>query len=195
MLDFLSQYWYVIFGAIGGGTFLFVTLRNRSRKLDHPSAWREGEVRKISSSPLFYKRMLPIIFGCVAFFMLMDAFSETSAKKPVDYELVLIPAIMLVGVLSGWWIAYAGLADEVWDHGKELVVRRGDTTVHIPLTDMGKVSYSTISKDPCVTIKLNKPGVLGDKISFVAMSTLFASDKAMIAESLIYRIAEAGKNK
>jgi hypothetical protein len=58
------------------------------------------------------------------------------------------------------------LADEVWDDGTALLVKRGGKEQRVVLSDIKSVTYPTSSNPPHVVISLRQPTVFGDQIRF-----------------------------
>jgi len=82
------------------------------------------------------------------------------------------------------------LADEVFDCGDHLLVRRDDLESTVALSNIMNVSESYFTKPPRVTLRLREPGVFGREIAFTpthkAVFNPFARNT--VVDDLIERI-------
>jgi hypothetical protein len=147
---------------------------------------------KISSRATFwYKKAFPALwFGFLAFFVfggLMHGGIEENA-------IFLFVAVLMT--VMGWVVMKQlvwDLADEVYDGGDFLLVRKGDEEERIPLSNVMNVSASTALNPPRVTLRLVNPGKLGTEVAFspAARATLNPFAKNPVTEDLIVRVDRA----
>jgi hypothetical protein len=151
-------------------------------------------VKTLISSRLtgFHKRILPLLIflflGLMGVIMMLD----TSPRRPPK-ALVLVP--LFIGGLFFFLFRRLvwDLADEVYDCGDALLVRKDDEEVRIPLNNIMNVSVSTVMNPPRIGLKLIKPSRLGDQIDFTPISpfTLNPLARNPIGEDLMVRVHEA----
>ncbi len=97
----------------------------------------------------------------------------------------------LVGVL--WW-KHAGVADEVWDDGNVLIVRKRDRDAYIPIGDVLDVDHVYWDTSGHMRIKLAKPCEFGSVIRFAMAGTNDGVDLPPEVAALKLRI-DAGRKK
>ena len=123
-------------------------------------------MKKISSNwTWFLKRVFPVAwFGFLAVFLVSTLATEGAAD---DIILVAAPIVMaIIGFLvmkSAIW----NLADEVYDCGDFLRVRKGAEEDAVPLSNIMNISASLSTNPPRVTLRLAKPSRFGDEIVFL----------------------------
>jgi hypothetical protein len=85
------------------------------------------------------------------------------------------------------------LADEVYDCGDFLLVRKRDEEDRVPLSNVMNVNASTYVNPPRITLRLVTPGRFGNEIAFspIAGFRLNPFAKNKIAEDLIVRVDRA----
>jgi hypothetical protein len=147
-------------------------------------------MRRISSQwTFFYKFVFPIIwFGFIIVFLIVAIFVPTRSGQGPSIPALIVPIIMLV-------IGYAlmkklifDLADEVWDDGDTLVVKKGGQEQRIALSDIKNVNYSTMSSPPRVVLSLRRPSVFGDQVAFCAPIRFVPFATSPVIDDLINRI-------
>ena len=147
--------------------------------------------RLSSRSTWLSKRVFPIVwFGFVAVFFVISL-SGALYRGDVPAFVLFVPILM--GVL-GWVVMKQlifGLADEVWDAGSELVVRKQGREARIRFADIVNVSYSVATNPQRVTLRLRQSGPFGKEITFAAPTTWIPFAKSAIIEDLITRVDEA----
>src|ERR1700683_576161 len=136
-------------------------------------------MRRISSQwTFFYKFAFPTFwFGFIIVFLIVAVFVPTRAGQGLPIPALIVPIIMLV-------IGYAlmkklifDLADEVWDDGDALVVKKSGQEQRIALSDIKNVNYSIMTSQPRVVLSLRRPsgfreqGAFCAPISFVPFAT------------------------
>jgi len=120
---------------------------------------------RISTGPnLFLKKVFPILwFGFLIFFVAQSWFAGAYDAQPAT---LLVPlAIGLVGLVFMKMIVWR-LADEVYDCGDALLIKRGDEEERVALSDIVKVEYSIVSNPPRVTLYLGGTSRFGHRIGF-----------------------------
>lgn len=85
------------------------------------------------------------------------------------------------------------LVDEVYDCGDYLLIKNGEDDIQVPLSEIINVSASVLVNPPRVTLRLAKPGKLGDEISFspIKRFTLNPFARNEIVDNLIVRVDQA----
>ncbi len=142
----------------------------------------------ISSGQTFYmKRVFPFFwFGFIAFFFITASLSG-AWKQPMFLGMPLIMAAF------GFFLFRKllwDLADEVQDGGDFLRVRRGAIEERVELSNVMNVSMSQFSNPRRLTLRLRRPGNLGEEISFIPKSPFQLNPFARnpVAERLIERV-------
>jgi hypothetical protein len=144
-------------------------------------------MRRISSQwTFFYKFVFPIFwFGFIIVFLIVAVFVPTRAGQGLPIPALIVPIIMLV-------IGYAlmkklifDLADEVWDDGDALVVKKSGQEQRIALSDIKNVNYSTMSSPPRVVLSLRRPSVFGEQVAFCAPLRFVPFATSPIVDDLI----------
>jgi hypothetical protein len=110
------------------------------------------------------------------------------------YPGTLAPAALIVVVLALLYPKLIwGLADEVYDGGDYLLVKRGRIEERIALSDIMNVNSSTMVNPPRITLRLARRSKFGDEITFspVRPMTLNPFARNAIAEDLIVRVDAA----
>ena len=149
-------------------------------------------MKKISSQwTFFFKRIFPAAwFGFLAVFVVIVTTTGAAAR---DVTMLVIPvamaAIGFVVMKSVIW----RLADEVYDQGDFLLVRKGPDEERIALSNVMNVSSSLSTNPPRVTLRFAKPGRFGEKIAFMPVIGLRLNPFARIpiVDDLIVRADRA----
>jgi hypothetical protein len=111
--------------------------------------------------------VLPLV--ALSFMILIDVSEILSGGGSLIVLIILaamFPALVFLGRRFVW-----SLADEVYDCGDSLLVRRGKMEERVALTNIVDVSNASLSRPPRVTIDLALPGIFGSSISFVPTDT------------------------
>ncbi len=126
-------------------------------------------MRRISSRMTFVnKRVFPTFwFGLVVLFVtvpLVLSFIRNTAPPPA------IAFVVAALVIAGSYFLMKRLifilADEVWDDGNALVIKKGGRRERVALSDIKAVSYSPLANPPRVTLSLLRATAFGDEIIF-----------------------------
>jgi len=85
------------------------------------------------------------------------------------------------------------LADEVYDCGDSLLVRRGGVEQTVPLAEITNVALALFSRPPRITLQLAKPGKFGRSIVFTPPTSpgLEMFGRNPIADDLVARVQRA----
>lgn len=147
---------------------------------------------RISSSwTSVHKKIFPAFwFGFLALF-LVGGLVGGAARQSASF--LIIPVVMGVfGYLMMKRMVW-DLVDEVYDTGDSLLVRNRGQEALVPLSSIMNVSTSTHMNPPRITLKLVRPVVFGDEITFSPVTGFrinpFAKNK--VAEDLIMRVHQA----
>jgi len=151
-------------------------------------------VKRISSKQTFYlKKILPFFFVAMAVAPVVLTYWQSGKLHPG----LLVPAILIAVVFA---VVYPrlvwGLADEVYDGGDYLLVKRGRLEDRIALSDIMNVSASLMVNPPRITLRLARPGKFGNEVAFspVRPMSLNPFARSAVAEDLIVR-ADAARVK
>jgi hypothetical protein len=149
-------------------------------------------MKKISSTKLFFtKYIFPTLwFGILGFVLFTMIWSKAYEKAPVA---IIMPCVMTV---FGYFLMKKlvwDLADEVYDCGDYLLIRKGKEEERIALSEIMNVSASLLVNPPRVTLRLVKAGKLGEEIAFSPAKPFsfnpFARNE--IIDDLILRVDKA----
>jgi hypothetical protein len=147
-----------------------------------------------SKSTFLIKKIVPLFwFG----FLTVFVGSLVVEGRVGDVFFVLVPLLMAIGGFVFFKFVVWNLADEVFDGGDYLLIRRGDRKVRIPLTGIMNVSSSTHSNPPRVTLRLVAASEFGTHVSFYPTTpfTLNPFAKNPVAEDLIVRVDLARRKR
>lgn len=149
-------------------------------------------MKKISSRWLFFpKKVFPVLwFGFLSFFV---AQALAFNAGPPKLFFVFVPCVMAVfGYLMLKHLVW-DLADEVFDCGDHLLLRKGTVEERVSLADVTNISASILLNPPRVTLRLDRPTKLGSEIAFspAAPVSLNPFRRNAIAEDLIKRVDQA----
>lgn len=147
---------------------------------------------RISSKATFFqKRVFPVLlFGLLAFVLVSVAEAAAAHGVPVIVGIAVV-LVVLVYVFFLTKRLMFDLADEVWDAGDSLEVRRGAVEVRIPFGQIRNVSYTVMTNPNRVTLNLREAGPLGDEVSFSAPTSWVPFRKSPVILDLIDRIEQA----
>jgi hypothetical protein len=147
----------------------------------------------LSSRMTFYfKRIFPVVWlGFLVVFVVIGGMNGAWDKDPVFF---VVPVVMAVfGVIFFRMLLWT-LADEVRDGGNFLAVRKGSVEERIPLADIINVGLSQFVNPRRLSLRLRKPGKLGDEIVFLPKQPALQFNplaRNAVAESLIKRVDAA----
>jgi hypothetical protein len=149
-------------------------------------------MRCISSrATWWYKRIFPIVwFGFLIVFVIVNVFVIPGAALSW-VPAVLVAAVMAVVGYSAMKRLILDLVDETWDDGDALIVKNGNDSDRIALSDISNVGYSPLMSPLRVTLSLRKRSRFGDKVSFFAPMRLFSFSANPVVEDLIRRVDAA----
>ena len=147
-------------------------------------------MRRISSQwTFFYKFIFPLIwFGLIIVFLIVAVVVPTRSGQALPIPALIVPIIMGVIGYSLMKKMIFDLADEVWDDGKALVVKKSGQEERIALSDIKNVNYSTMTSPPRVVLSLRRPSVFGDQVAFCAPIRFIPFATSPIIDDLIERI-------
>ncbi len=157
-------------------------------------------MERISSGQTFFmKRIFPVIWlGFVGIGVIVSGIAIFSDKgthgHPAPLSFMLIPVLMLIIGFALFRKLLWDLADSVDDCRDYLLVRRGSIEERVVLTNVLNVSMTQFTNPPRLTLRLRKPGQLGDEIVFIPKSPglrLNPFKRNEIAERLILRVDQA----
>jgi hypothetical protein len=130
-------------------------------------------------------------FGFLAFFVASSLFDGAGEADPMFY---VVPIVMAVfGFVLMKKLVWS-LVDEVYDCGDTLLIKSRGKEERVSLSNIINVNVSPNSNPPRITLRLDKPGRLGNEVAFSPESTGFSLDpfaKNRIGEELIVRVDRA----
>jgi hypothetical protein len=152
-------------------------------------------MKKISRSVFFIKKILPLVWlfwFCGIFGSIVVNPSGAPAPHP---ELILLFPIA-VGTIAYFSMKATiwKLADEVYDGGSYLLVKRGGEQEIVDFADVKNVSVTALRNPPCVTLRLRTPGGFGDEIAFAPAANGFSFNpfaRNRVAEAIIDKVDQA----
>ena len=151
-------------------------------------------MKRISSKQTFYlKKILPFFFVAMAVAPVVLTYWQSGKLHPG----LLVPAILIAIVLAFIYPKLVwGLADEVYDGGDYLLVKRGDLEDRVALSDVMNVSASMMVNPPRITLRLARPSKFGNEVMFspIRPATLNPFARNAVADDLIVR-ADAARVK
>ena len=146
-------------------------------------------MERISSGQTFFiKRIFPAFWlGIVGLFAIGGIASGEAWKQP---QFIAMPVIMVVFGFFLFRKLVWDIADDVRDGGSFLLVRKGSVEERVSLDNVMNVSVSQFSKPRRLSLRLRRPGKLGDEIVFIPKSTFQLNPFARnpVAEKLMARV-------
>lgn len=147
--------------------------------------------RLSSSSTVFYKRIFPVLWLTVvvlsgAMMWLLPA----RAGQPFWPPFLLLPFMLVVGFLV-YRKLIAGLLDEVWLDGDNLLLKNRREQLRVALRDVMNINASSMTNPRRITVMLRTSSRFGRDLSFIPASPrgLFSAFKPdPIATELIERV-------
>ncbi|MGZ5651874.1 MAG: hypothetical protein ACXWG8_16235 [Usitatibacter sp.] len=139
----------------------------------------------------FLKRVFPVLwFGVLAIVL---AVGLVAGLPRTQMGFIAMPLLMMaVGVFVMKKFIY-DLADEVFDCGDALLVRKAGKEERIALSNIINVGMSVATNPPRLTLRLDKPGRFGNEVVFSPETPMrldpFAKNR--IAEDLMVRVDRA----
>lgn len=116
------------------------------------------------------KRVIPVVLGIVLCLQVYFSILEGSGR-PADFW---VPSLLAVLFFGYTWLVAAGLVDEVFDCGHELLVRKGKIKQRVPLANIAEVSEGFVHVKPFglfqvreVVIDVNLDTPLGRRFRFL----------------------------
>jgi len=143
-----------------------------------------------SRRTFFLKRIFPFLFIAIAAMPVVAVLIAGKDVPPAAYlpPVVLVPVLYIVMRKLVW-----DLADEVYDAGDYLLVKKGGEEERVQLSNVMNVSSSVMINPPRITLRLAKPGKFGHEVVFspVVSFSIIRSGRNSIAEDLIVRMDKA----
>jgi len=121
--------------------------------------------KRLSSNYFEYRRRsFPYLwFGSLTLFVIR------MWGELVHDSLVPFLAVVIVVALIGYLVVSRFnryMVDDVWDDGKQLIVKKGDEVEYVPIANILRIGNSRLVAPRRVTVFLRKPGKWGDRIVF-----------------------------
>ena len=147
--------------------------------------------RLSSSSTVFYKRVFPLLWlAIVALVGTMLWLLPTRAGEPVWPQFLPLPFLLIVGFLV-YRTLIAGLLDEVWLDGDDLLLKNRREQLRVALRDVMNINASTLTNPRRITVMLRTGSRFGRELSFIPASPrgLFSAFRPdPVATELIERV-------
>ena len=148
-------------------------------------------MKKISQTTFVLKRVFPAIwFGFLAVFLIMGTATGQAFKEPMIIVVPIIMAVMGYFMFKEMlWV----LADEVYDCGDFLLIKKGPLEDNVYFSNVMNVSATTMMNPPHITLRLISAGRLGDRVTFAPETKFSLNPFATnpIAEDLMMRAYKA----
>jgi hypothetical protein len=148
---------------------------------------------KISSDRTFFiKRVFPLIwFGFLVIFTTVVLTGAITGKSEFNIMMLIVPIMMAaIGFFVFKHLCF-DLADEVYDCGEYLLVKKGNYEDKINISDIINISYNHLQNPPKASLRLRNESKLGQEISFSPTVKLMSFKKNPIIEDLILRVDRA----
>lgn len=141
-------------------------------------------MQRISKTSFVLKWLFPIFwFGILA--LVTITILAAGHTHPAVLVMPLVMAVFGYFIMKKFvW----DLADEVFDGGDFLLVRKGNLEQKIYLSDIVNIEHLGLSSPPRVTIMCRTPGLLGTEVAFIAPSSFNPFKKPKLVEELIERV-------
>lgn len=134
-------------------------------------------------------------FGFLAFFVVtaggLTLFGGPDYWRPEAIMFLVVPALMAFFGFGFFKKLIWDLADEVFDGGSFLLVRRSGVEEKIELRNIINVSASTLAAPQRITLLLRNPSSLGKEVSFSPPMPMIPFARNSIADELIDRVDKA----
>jgi len=150
-----------------------------------PSAFGGDAIRLSSRLTKFVVRILPACFLALVGILIVGA---AIAGRDIASLLLLLP---LLGVYLLIRSEASNFADEVFDCGDSLVVRKGTVEDRIPLQDIGSVRASRFSNPERITLQLSRHCKFGREVAFIPVARWHPFARHPVARELNVRINRA----
>ena len=139
----------------------------------------------------FLKRVFPVLYigilVAVGFAVAADRHPKPGGRA---VAWIVLPSVALLGLFLYRWLIVP-LADEVWDAGSELIVKKGGSEAHVAFSEIVNVSYERFTNPPLVTLRLRETSALGDEIVFAPPVRFFRFRRNPVVDDLIRRVDAA----
>jgi hypothetical protein len=154
----------------------------------------------ISSGQTFImKKVFPVVWlGLLAVVAAVLVATMVFRKQPPIQIMpfLIMPLVMMaIGIVLFRTLLW-DLADEVFDGGDYLLVRRRGIEERVAFSDITNVGMSWSTRPPRLTLRLRKSGKFGDKVVFIPASFFSFNPFARnpIEQDLIRRVDAARRN-
>lgn len=148
-------------------------------------------MKRISAgTTVISKKIFPVLWACVFVGVFVGGVLE--GKQASNLSIFLPPVLALLFGLALWWGLASDLADEVFDCGDYLLIRRGRSQDRIYLANIMNVDSSFNVNPPRLTLHLVRPCQFGRTVSFSPIGgSLNPFAKNPLVGELIQRAYEA----
>ncbi len=149
-----------------------------------------GEMKKISGSTFYFKKLFPTFwFGFLGFFLVVSFFVSDGNEESIPF--LIVPAMMGVFGFFLFKKLVWDLADEVYDHGDSLEFRKGGRIQRVNLTDIVNIDYAGMRSPERVVIHTRTEGPIGKELAFCPPMRFFTFSKNPLVLELIERVDAA----
>lgn len=147
-----------------------------------------------SGSSTFYKRMLPALWYGIVIVIAVSLWKLSQTEPRIGLWIMVFPVFMLAMFHFLARSLLAGLVDQVWDNGNELIVVNEGHVEHVPLREIMNISYSGFTNPKRATLSLRHPGRWGASFGFVPVRSsirILSLGTNQMIEELIRRVDRA----
>lgn len=140
------------------------------------------------------KISIPVAKGMPSPFFVMLGFIAATGLIGMNLLVVAVPCVMAAMIFVYFKCVIGAMADEVFDCGDTLLVKRGTVECQVRIADIKSLADKTHGKEYRIVLKLRRPCPVGSKVAFAPILTGPNFFKAHpIAKDLRSRIEESRK--
>ena len=154
-------------------------------------------MKLISSKVSFGNKIFPyLFFGFLGFFVVMLLIHGAYREAPL---FLAVPAMIAFAGYSAWKTTMADLADQVYDGGDYLLIRKDGREETVLFSNILNVDFTIHRRGaaPRIALTLRTPGKFGNEITFAPprrFSWGFTS-RCDLADDLLSRAEKAGSGR
>ena len=148
-------------------------------------------MKKISLNMGIYKKVLPVfLVGVFAMVIGIVWLAMPKQLPPIFFVVLLLPIVFIYFLFKH---LVFDLADEAFDCGTSLLIRKNGQEAVIPFQNIMNVSLTVAINPPRATLMLRQPCIFGSEVAFAPLKPLSLNPfkKNLVMEDLIVRIDAA----
>ena len=146
--------------------------------------------RCLSAKKMYIARWLPIV---ITGLILGWQWRSELVKSAPDISSMIFFSIVVFGILA--WVLGRGIwrhADQVFDEGDSLVIRKGHREDRVLLSDISGMLVSNDFGATTIVLQFSNPTKFGERVSFLADSMGVRWKVSPVAAELATKIQKAG---